>query len=414
MSAVIANGLGKVYQRYAKPIDSLKELWFKEQYHEEFWALRDVSFRCEPGEVFGVVGDNGAGKSTLLKLLAGTMQQSHGELVVNGRVSAILELGSGFHPEYTGLENIKLGCALLGLNEQQTLEKIPEIIDFSELGDFVKQPVKSYSSGMFVRLAFAVVTSVDPDVLVVDEALSVGDQHFQKKSMDRMMAFKDQGKSLIFCSHSLYHVKELCKRAIWLDKGIVKMQGTSGEVIDCYNDHVRQQNRVSVPVSVSATATTTKTKDTPVAESTDSSTLTAHLTEATLLDVTVDINSKPLYRTGDRFAVKVLAHVERSIALDDVHIGIIIKRNDDVQCFGVSTVLDGKQLFHVKDRQFGVMYEIQHLDLLSGQYSLEIWLIDSTSVHVYDSMQSCCEFRVSQPNTEVGVAYFEHKWLAPV
>lgn len=409
MSAVIANGLGKVYKRYARPMDSLKELCFKRQYHDEFWALRDVNFRCEPGEVFGVVGDNGAGKSTLLKLLAGTMRQTHGELIVKGRVSAILELGSGFHPEYTGLDNIKLGCALLGLNEQQTLEKIPEIIDFSELGDFVKQPVKSYSSGMFVRLAFAVVTSVDPDVLVVDEALSVGDQHFQKKSMDRMMAFKEQGKALIFCSHSLYHVKELCKRAIWLDKGIIKMQGSSAEVIDLYNDHVRQQNRVSVPVQVNVVSSST-----PVTAPVDNGTLTAYLTEATLLDVTYDINSKPLYRTGDRFAVKVLAHVQSAVALDDVHIGIIIKRNDGVQCFGVSTVLDGKQLFHVRDRQFGVIYEIPHLSLLSGQFSLEIWLIDSTSAHVYDSMQSCCEFRVSQPNTEVGVAYFEHKWLTPV
>lgn len=409
MSAVIANGLGKVYQRYAKPIDSLKEIWFKRQYHEAFWALREVSFRCEPGEVFGVVGDNGAGKSTLLKLLAGTLQPTHGTLQVNGRVSAILELGSGFHPEYTGLENIKLGCALLGLNEQQTLDKIPEIIDFSELGDFVKQPVKSYSSGMFVRLAFAVVTSVDPDVLVVDEALSVGDQHFQKKSMDRMMAFKDQGKALIFCSHSLYHVKELCKRAIWLDKGIVKMQGDSTEVIDCYNDHVRVQNRVSVAVPVSGSIATPVVTDTD-----DDGTLTANLTEATLLDVTYDMNSKPLYRTGDRFAVKVMAQVQPSIALDDVHIGIIIKRNDNVQCFGVSTVLDGKQLFHVTGRVYGVTYEIPHLTLLSGQYSLEIWLIDATSAHVYDSYQSCCEFRVSQPNTEVGVAYFEHKWLMPV
>jgi lipopolysaccharide transport system ATP-binding protein len=409
MSSVIANGLGKVYQRYAKPIDSLKELCFRRKYHDEFWALRDVSFRCEPGEVFGVVGDNGAGKSTLLKLLAGTLQQSHGELLVKGRVSAILELGSGFHPEYTGLENIKLGCALLGLDQQQTLDKIPEIIDFSELGDFVKQPVKSYSSGMFVRLAFAVVTSVDPDVLVVDEALSVGDQHFQKKSMDRMMAFKEQGKALIFCSHSLYHVKELCKRAIWLDKGVVKMLGSSADVIDHYNDHVRQQNRVSVPVSVAAAPVVTSVESTL-----NDSTLIAYLTEATLLDVTFDINSKPLYRTGDRFAVKVLAHVQSSLSLDDVHIGIIIKRNDGVQCFGVSTVLDDKQLFHVNERQFGVIYEIPHLSLLSGQYSLEVWLIDSTSVHIYDSMQSCCEFRVSQPNTEVGVAYFEHKWLTPI
>jgi lipopolysaccharide transport system ATP-binding protein len=224
-----------------------------------------------------------------------------------------------------------------------------------------------------------------------------------------MMAFKDQGKALVFCSHSLYHVKELCKRAIWLDKGIVKMQGSSSEVIDHYNDHVRQQNRVSVQV-----AACVETVAKPVVPTVDEGSFTAHLIEVTLLDVTFDVNSQPLYRTGDRFAVKVLAYVQPSIALDDVHIGIIIKRNDGVQCFGVSTVLDDKQLFQVADRQFGVIYEIPHLSLLSGRYSLEIWLIDSTSAHVYDSMQSCCDFRVSQPNTEVGVAYLEHKWLTPV
>lgn len=409
MSMVRVKGISKLYRRYARPADSLKEWLFNKEYHEKFWALQDISFHCERGEVFGVVGDNGAGKSTLLKILAGTMQPTHGELSITGRVSAILELGSGFHPDYTGIENVKLACAMMGLNEQQTLAKIPEIIDFSELGDFVNQPVKSYSSGMFVRLAFAVVTSVDPDVLVVDEALSVGDQHFQKKSMDRMMSFKEQGKSLIFCSHSLYHVKELCSRAIWLDKGVVRIHGPSAEVIDYYSDHVRHQNRVSVSVPTTSEQATVVVAPPPLEEGS----LTAHLTEASLQDVTVDIHGMPLYRTGERFAVKVLAQVQPALSLDDVHIGIIIKRNDAVQCFGVSTVIDGKLLYPVEGRIFGVIYEIPHLSLLSGVYSLEIWLIDATSVHVYDSMQSCCEFRVSQPNTEVGVAYFEHQWLAP-
>lgn len=406
MSAIIATDLAKAYRRYHKPIDSLKELLFRRRYHEQFWALKGVSFRCEPGEVLGVVGDNGAGKSSLLKLLAGTMQPTQGKLQINGRVSAILELGSGFHPDFTGLENIHLGCAMLGLSAAQIAAKVEDIIDFSELAGFINQPVKTYSSGMFVRLAFSVVTSVDPDILVVDEALSVGDQHFQKKSMDRMMAFKDQGKALVFCSHSLYHVKELCQRAIWLDKGMIQAQGNSGAVIDQYNDHIRMQNRVSV-AKPNAVQTSTEI---------DKSQLTAYLLDAILLDSKPIENDIALYQTGDAFSVQVMAHKQSSLALEDVHIGIIIKRNDGVQCFGVSTVLDGVALFAQEQdqNQLGVVYEIAELNLLSGHYSLEIWLIDTTSAHVYDSMQSCCEFKVRQTGKEVGVSYIEHQWSAPL
>lgn len=401
MSIVIAKNLAKAYRRYNKPIDSLKELIFRKQYHENFWALQEATFRCEKNEVLGIVGDNGAGKSTLLKLLAGTIKPTLGEISIKGRVSAILELGSGFHPDYTGMENIHLGCAMLGLNANQINEKVDEIISFSELSEFINEPVKNYSSGMFVRLAFSVVTSVDPDLLVVDEALAVGDQHFQKKSMDRMMAFKDQGKALVFCSHNLYHVKELCKRAIWLDKGKIQMQGDSSDVIDQYNDHIRMQNKTSIAVKENVAA---------APEQNDREQLTAYLTEVTLLDATLDSKGVPIYKTGDSFRVLVKAEKQISLALDDVHVGIIIDRNDGVQCFGVSTVLDGVSLQQINNNELGIIYEIPSLDLLSGQYSLEIWLIDTTSAHIYDSRPSCCPFKVRQPNTEVGVFFVEHQW----
>ncbi|MCK5829018.1 MAG: ABC transporter ATP-binding protein [Methylococcales bacterium] len=405
MSAIIATDLGKVYRRYHKPIDSLKEWVFRKQYHEQFWALRNASFRCEKGEVLGVVGDNGAGKSSLLKLLAGTALPSEGGLTINGRVSAILELGSGFHTDFTGLENIHLGCAVLGLNAEQIAGKVDEIIEFSELADFIHQPVKNYSSGMFVRLAFSVVTSVDPDILVVDEALSVGDQHFQKKSMDRMMAFKERGKALIFCSHNLYHVKELCQRAIWLDKGKIQVQGESGAVIDQYNDHVRMQNKTSVVVSHSS--------DAENKETVNKSELTAYISEVSLVEPVLDSGGLAFYKTGDSFKVNIVAEKQDSVAVDDVHVGIIIKRNDDVQCFGVSTAVDGVSLFSITENKLGVVYEIPELNLLSGIFSLEVWLVDSTSAHIYDSMISCCDFKVRQPKTEVGVSYLQHKWISP-
>lgn len=402
MSALIATDVGKVYRRYQRPVDSLKEWLFKKQYHEKFWALRNASFRCENGEVLGVVGDNGAGKSTLLKLLAGTAQPTEGALEVNGRVSAILELGSGFHADFTGLENIHLGCAMLGLNAEQIAGKVDEIIEFSELADFIDQPVKSYSSGMFVRLAFSVVTSVDPDILVVDEALSVGDQHFQKKSMDRMMAFKEQGKALVFCSHSLYQVKELCDKAIWLDKGVVKLYGPAADVIDAYTDHVRQKNKVTEYVA-------DEHKNSIVTEAVKQP-LSANLKEVSLLGA---VSHKPKtfeYKTHHRFAVKILAEVSSSLDLDDVHVGVVIKRNDSVECYGISTVLDSVKLFHQQGQVYGIIYEIEKLPLLSGNYVLDIWLIDSTSVHIYDSMFNSCGFSVRQDSTEVGVAVMEHQW----
>ena len=401
MSALIANDIAKVYRRYSKPIDSLKELLFRKKYHEEFWALQKTSFQCEQGEVLGIVGDNGAGKSTLLKILAGTLKPTQGHLKVKGRVSAILELGSGFHPEYTGIENIHLGCAMLGLNAKEIASKVDEIIDFSELSDFIDQPVKSYSSGMFVRLAFSVVTSIDPDILIVDEALSVGDQHFQKKSMDRMMEFKNMGKALVFCSHNLYHVKELCKKAIWLDHGKVRLYGPANDVIDAYTDHNRQRNKI--------TEFTTEQKKQSGNPETEKHKLAAYLTEATLHDGEKKQNGME-FKTHHKFSVNVLAEISPSLELNDVHIGVVIKRNDGIQCYGISTVLDKIKLFHKHDRVYGIVYEIEKLPLLAGSYVLDIWLIDSTSVHVYDSMFNSCSFTVRQETTEIGVAFFEHQW----
>jgi lipopolysaccharide transport system ATP-binding protein len=231
---VRANRLSKVYTIYSKPSDILARLFSRRVELREFWALRDVSFELRRGEVLGLVGRNGAGKSTLLKILAGTLTPSDGTVEISGRVSAILELGSGFHPDFSGRENIYLGGLCLGMTRAEIDSRIDEIIDFSELREVIDQPFKTYSTGMQARLTFSTVTSVDPELLIVDEALSVGDARFQLKSFGRFEEFRRQGKSIILVSHNMNTITGFCSRAILLERGQVLQDSDPGAVATFY------------------------------------------------------------------------------------------------------------------------------------------------------------------------------------
>ena len=243
--AISARGLSKTYRLYDKPHHRLlQSLWRdRRQYYREFFALHDVSFQLAQGETLGIIGRNGAGKSTLLQILCGTLTPSAGEVLVRGRIAALLELGTGFNPEFTGRENIAVNAAILGLTPAQISERLDDIIAFADIGQFIDQPVKTYSSGMYVRLAFSVIIHVQPDILVVDEALAVGDALFQAKCMSRMRRMLDDGVSLLFISHDIAAVKALCQRALWLQGGQVRALGTTAEVTRAYDqDWIRQAN----------------------------------------------------------------------------------------------------------------------------------------------------------------------------
>jgi lipopolysaccharide transport system ATP-binding protein len=207
---------------------------FRRRNRAVFQALKHVSFRLDRGESMAVVGRNGAGKSTLLSLVAGLAQPNQGCVTVNGRVAALMELGSGFHPDLTGIENLRLNASLLGLSRERTREVTDSIAQFADIGDFINQPLRTYSSGMNMRLAFSVAIHVDPDILIVDEVLAVGDQNFQAKCFDKISELKRAGKTLLFVSHASTSVRKLCERALWLDHGEVMMEGPAGEVIDAY------------------------------------------------------------------------------------------------------------------------------------------------------------------------------------
>ena len=234
--AIKVENLTKIYPLYNSPKDMLKEALhpLRKKYHHDFFALKDVSFEIKKGETVGIIGKNGAGKSTLLKILTGVLTPTSGEVQVNGRISSLLELGTGFNPELTGMENIYFNATINGLTNKQITSKVDDIIAFADIGEFINQPVKTYSSGMFARLAFAVAINIDPDIFIVDEALSVGDFQFQQKCLRRMQMFSDAGKTIVFVSHDTNSLKVFCKRGILLSNGLIIKLGNITDVADFY------------------------------------------------------------------------------------------------------------------------------------------------------------------------------------
>ena len=253
--AIEVNGLGKCYQIYNKPSDRLKQMLMRgrKQYYKEFWALKDVSFKIRKGETVGIIGRNGSGKSTLLQMICGTLNPTAGEVKVNGRVAALLELGSGFNPEFTGRENVHMNASILGLEASEISARFEDIVAFADIGEFIEQPVKTYSSGMVVRLAFAVIAHVNADILVIDEALAVGDAFFTQKCMRFLREFMKTG-TVLFVSHDTAAVKNLCSESIWLNHGKIEAQGTSKDVTDIYLEDYYAQINEQITDSKSAPA----------------------------------------------------------------------------------------------------------------------------------------------------------------
>jgi lipopolysaccharide transport system ATP-binding protein len=261
MAMIEARNVSKCFRIYRRPSDHLRELltFGRKQYHQPFWAVRDVDLSVDKGCCLGLIGENGSGKSTLLRLIAGVLRPTTGSVSVHGRVSALLELGAGFNPEFTGRENIFLNASILGFTDVETRDRMPSIEKFAEIGEFIDRPVKTYSSGMFVRLAFAVAIHMDPDVLIVDEALSVGDIFFQQRCMRRILQLKHQGVTIVFVSHDLEAVRSLADRAVWMDHGKAFLEGKTDEVVSKYlaamvsrgRKEVMDEQAVGTPIETS-------------------------------------------------------------------------------------------------------------------------------------------------------------------
>lgn len=398
-------GLSKEYKLYASARQRLKALVTGRATHISHWALRDVSFTLRRGQCIGVVGDNGAGKSSLLKLLAGTMQPSSGSIVRVGRVTAILELGAGFHPEFTGRENLYFSGGLIGITHDQMQQLEEEIVEFSELGAAMDRQVKTYSSGMTVRLAFALVTAVQPDVLIVDEALAVGDQHFQKKCIERIMAFREQGCTILFCSHSPYHIRHLCDVAMWLKSGHLEMMGATELVLAAYDEHTRQRQDLSQVAPGDGDAA-----GSPQPAQKQAPSPPVPKTGACLLSVEVkdlDTEGSPRLLRSQDLVVTITAQVPG----DEVpNIGFMIEQSKGVGITSLATHEDGAVPRKLANGTWQVELHFPDLPLHTGDYVITAFLFDATGLVVYDQWFQFLHLRFVFPKALPGLVRLPHFW----
>ncbi len=397
LPAIRAESLSKCYHLYDRPADRLRQLLWSggRRYYREFWALRDATFEVSRGEALGIVGRNGAGKSTLLQLVCGTLSPSSGAITVNGRVAALLELGAGFNPEFTGRENVFLAASVLGLRTAEIEARFDQIVEFSGIRDFIDQPVKTYSSGMYVRLAFSVATSVDPDILVIDEALSVGDGECARKSFERIMALKERGATILFCSHSLYLVETLCSRALWLDQGRVAMFDEAPRVMSAYDASISKAHLAGIQDQ--GTAALPRAKGGRLlrvegrSDGTSGTVLVARSEESTV-NITVAFEIDPTLPPP-------------SVALGianaaGITIASATTANDN---FSVPVDAAGRGM---------VTVSFPRLPLLKGDYSVTAFLACENAIHVYDFAERVLALHVTQEGTMQGGAALPHAWRA--
>ena len=391
MNAIEVTDVHKVYRRYGRRrhFGTLKSALLSGRLlrdlkpDEVLHALNGVSFNVAAGRTFGIIGRNGSGKSTMLKMMAGIGKPTTGQVKVLGRVSALIELGAGFHPEISGRENVFINGMMLGLSKKAIAARFDEIVAFAELEQFIDAPVKTYSSGMYMRLGFAVAINVDPDVLLVDEVLAVGDQAFTNKCLAKFDEFRRSGRTIVIVTHSLDMVTRFCEEALWLDGGRIQAQGSPEQVIDAYLAAVAQKESVEHPAP--------------------------HLPHVVdIVDVQVcgdDGRPTTMFTSGD--SVKITIALSARVCVDDAVIGYSIFNADGVRCCATNTVIDGQGLFTI-DGDATVSCTIDRLDLVAGTYSLDV-VVHRPDNTLYDQDHHTL-FTVTSSVRDMGVFRPPHTW----
>ena len=371
--AISIQNLTKIYKLYDSPTDRLKEALspFRKKYHRDFFALNDISFEVTRGETVGIIGRNGAGKSTLLKIITGVIASSSGNVRVNGKISALLELGAGFNPDISGLENVFFNCTLMGFSKEEIDAKLDEIIEFADIGEFIHQPVKTYSSGMVSRLAFAVAISVDPEILIVDEALAVGDVAFQYKCYQRMWQMKANGATLILVTHSTQHILEQCDKAVLLCSGRLVCQDSNvEEVVTRYEKLIRNVDDAS-GINIDMAGRELIEEDFSRVANREIGEQRVGSGRAILKNITVtnrleSEENSPVLRSGRKMYIKFLIYSREEI--ENIALGVSLRRRDSSDIWGDNNIYADHPLM-LKKGINRICYETT-LNIVSGEYLL--------------------------------------------
>lgn len=406
--AIKVENLSKIYKLYDKPIERMKEALSisKKKYSRNHYALKDISFEVQKGEVIGIIGTNGSGKSTILKIITGVLNPTSGRVEVNGKISALLELGAGFNPEYTGMENIYLNGTMMGYSKEEMESKVQPILDFADIGEFINQPVKTYSSGMFARLAFAVAINVEPDILIVDEALAVGDTRFQIKCMNRMKEMMQGGVTILFVSHDVSSIRRFCSKAIWINKGSVKKIGEVNTVADLYADFLRcgeidnaevhdleevQVKDDGLPEFIPATSNEV------IAEIIDVSINNAENRECNVLGYSESVSVNIVYDVYDD-------------KIENPVLGIALFSIDDDYICGVNTLLDEVSIpWKYGRNRFSITYPYG-LRVLGGKYYFDAAIREQTATINIDYKKAIKEITVTSDYVAEGRLVIPHIW----
>ena len=411
-NAIEVRHVTKNFKVYFDKGTELKEklLFWKRNAYENRTVLDDISFSVKKGEAIGLVGKNGCGKSTTLKMLTKIIYPNKGEIEMKGRVSSLIELGAGFHPDMTGRENIYTNASIFGLTKKEIDARLDEIIRFSELEEFIDNPVRTYSSGMYTRLAFSVAINVDADILLIDEILAVGDANFQAKCFNKLREIKAEGTTIVIVSHSLGQIEQICDRSIWIKKGHIEMEGNPKDVHMEYLNYMNEEridrlererieNQIREMQERKEKEEQEKRKNQKRYGSED-----AKFTNIRMLDI--DGKEQSTFKTGDTMILDLDYHVEKSVV--DAVFGFGIFRNDGLWCYGTNTRIDRMDNFDIeKDGNFKVT--ISDLNLIPGQYWCDI-TIEFGEGNPVDYYKQAMKFEVVSNVADVGVSRLPHKW----